>query len=97
MKELSFRPLHERVVVKLDTVEAKTASGLYIPEEAQDIANTATVVAIGNLVNTEGEDLNVGDKVLIQKMAGIPVKIEGEDYQLLMKHDIIVVFTSYKI
>jgi co-chaperonin GroES (HSP10) len=90
--KLSGRPLHERVIVKLDNVGEVTQGGIILPEEARDIANTATVISIGNLVNTEGESLQVGDRVIIQKMGGMPLDIKGVRYQLMMKHDILYVF-----
>lgn len=90
-KKLNGRPLHERVIVKLDEVEGTTSGGIIIPVEAREVANMATVMAIGNLVNTEGEDLKVGDHVMIQRMSGFDISIDGEKYRMIMKNDIIYV------
>lgn len=94
IKELNGRPLHERVIVKLDSVSDVTDGGIFLPDDAKEIANTATVVAIGNLVNREGEDLKVGERVIIQRMSGLPIDVDGERFQLVMKHDIIFVYNK---
>ena len=91
IKKLKGRPLHERVIVKLDEVSGRTAGGIIIPDDAKQVANTATIVAVGPLVNTECEDLKVGDHVIIQRMAGFPITIDGETYQMILKNDILFV------
>jgi chaperonin GroES len=90
--KLTGRPLHERVIVKLDEVGELTQGGIILPEEAREVANIATVIAIGNLVNSEGEALVVGDRVIIQRMSGLPIDVKGQRYLLIMKHDIHYVF-----
>ena len=47
---MNFKPLGERVLVKRTEVENKTASGIYIPDNAKEKPQTAEVVAIGNKV-----------------------------------------------
>ena len=88
---LHGRPLHERVIVKLDEVSGVTAGGIILPDEAKEVANTATVIAFGPLVNTECENIKVGDHVIIQRYAGFPITIAGEKYQMIMKNDILFV------
>ena len=58
---MNFRPLGERVLVKRTEVENKTASGIYIPDNAKEKPQTAQVVAIGNKV----EDVKVGDTITL--------------------------------
>lgn len=96
IKKLNGRPLHERVIVKLDEVSDRSAGGIILPEEAKTIANTATVIAVGPLVNTECEDLKPGDHVIIQRMAGFPITIQGEHYQMIMKNDVLFVEDAVK-
>ena len=94
MTKLNGRPLHERVVVKLQHMGETTKGGIFLPEEARETTDTAIVCGIGNLVNKEGEALKLGDKVIIMKHSGIPIKIDGEQFQLLMKHDIHFIYDS---
>ena len=74
---MNFKPLGERVLVKRTEVENKTASGIYIPDNAKEKPHTAEVVAIGNKV----EDVKVGDIVMLDPYKRVAeVKLEGEDY-----------------
>jgi chaperonin GroES len=94
MNKLNGRPLHERVVVKLQQFGETTQGGIFLPEEARETTDIAVVYGIGNLVNKEGEALKIGDKVIIQKRSGLEIKIDGEKFQLLMKHDIHFVYND---
>lgn len=96
MKKLNGRPLHERIIVKLQEMGDMTKGGIFLPTEARETVNTAIVCAVGNLVNKEGENLQIGDVVIIMKHSGIPINIDGEQYQLLMPHDIHFVYESSK-
>ena len=92
MKTIKGRPLHERVIVKIDAVGEVSQGGLFLPEEAREVVNTGVIASLGNLANKEGENLKIGDRVMIQRMGGMPIEIDGEKYQMLMVHDIIFVY-----
>lgn len=76
---MNFKPLGERVLVKRIEVENKTASGIYIPDNAKEKPQTAEVVAIGNKV----EDIKVGDAIVFEQYRGTEFKIDGQDYLIL--------------
>ena len=82
---MNFRPLGERVLVKRTEVENKTASGIYIPDNAKEKPQTAEVVAIGNKV----EDVKVGDTIVFEQYRGTEIKLEGKDYLVLNVENII--------
>lgn len=86
---MNVRPLADRVLVKLDEVETKSAGGLFIPATAQEKTQTAVVVAIGD--DKEKIKVSVGQKVMHDKYAGTQVKINGEDHLILKAGDIIAV------
>ena len=86
-----WRPLHERVIVKDIPTPDKTQGGLFIPTEAQDVPTEGIVQSMGSLVNKEGEDLKVGAHVMYMRYSGLQIKMEGEDYRILMNNDIICV------
>ena len=44
---MKIKPLADRVLVKNDKAETKTAGGLIIPEAAQEKTQTAVVVEVG--------------------------------------------------
>ena len=89
-----WRPLHERVIVKEIPTPDRTQGGLFIPVEAKEIPTEGTVHSFGALVNKEGENLKEGDRVLYMKYAGLPIKMNGEEYRILMCNDIICVYDS---
>ncbi len=81
-------PLGERVLLKAAKTEEKTASGIYIPQAAQEKTQIATVVAVGT---SEEITVKVGQKVLHDKYAGTEIKDGGEDYLILNYQDILAV------
>ena len=55
---MSLKPLADRVLIKPDAVEQKTASGLYIASSAQEKPQRGTAVAVGaGKMNDRGEDV----------------------------------------
>ena len=81
-------PLGDRVLVKAKAVEEKTASGIYIPQTAQEKTQVATVVAISD---DESIKVKVGDEVIHDKYAGTQFKDNGEEYLILNYADILAV------
>ena len=85
---MTVKPLGERVLVKMDKVEEKTAGGIYIPQTAQqEKTQIAVIEAIGEDVKT----VKAGQKILHDKYAGTSVKIDGEDYLILNIKDVLAV------
>jgi chaperonin GroES len=89
MINMTVKPLADRVLVKTEKTEAKTASGIIIPDTAQEKTQVATVIAIGD----DKEKIKVvpGQKVMYDKYSGTPVKIDGEDHLILKAADVIAV------
>lgn len=85
---MTIIPLNDRVLVEAKKVEEKTASGLYIPQTAQEKTQIAIVVAIGD---DEEIKVKVGDEILYDKYAGTSVKLEGKDYLILSSSDILAI------
>ena len=94
---LNIKPLGDRVVVQAAPAETKTASGIYIPETAQEKPQHGTIVATGpgkyaeqtgNLIPLAVKE---GDKVLYGKFAGQEITIDGTDYLIMRESDIYVV------
>ncbi|MEO5377894.1 MAG: co-chaperone GroES [Magnetococcus sp. DMHC-6] len=88
-----LRPLHDRVLVKRLEQEAKTATGIIIPDTAKEKPIQGEVLAVGKgLVGEDGKlrdmDVKVGDIVLFAKYAGTEVKIDGEELLIMRESDI---------
>jgi len=88
---MKVRPLADRVMVKLEKNEAKTAGGIIIPDTAQEKTQQGVIVAVGP--GTEKETITVknGDRVMYDKYAGTQIKIDGEEHLILRMADIIAV------
>ena len=84
---INIRPLGERLVVKPLEMETKTESGIYIPDSAKEKSNTAEVVSVSVGI----DEVKVGEKVLYSKFAGTKVELEGEEYLILEKNEILAV------
>mmetsp|Transcript_85870 Transcript_85870/g.135594 ORF Transcript_85870/g.135594 Transcript_85870/m.135594 type:complete len:104 (-) Transcript_85870:73-384(-) len=88
-----FKPLMDRVLVQKVKAEAKTASGIFLPDSAKKAPNWATVLAIGpGRVSKEGDllpmNVKVGDTVVIPEYGGVTVKFDKEDYHVFRDEDI---------
>jgi chaperonin GroES len=86
---MKVKPLADRVMVKLEKNEAKTDSGIIIPDTAQEKTQTGLVVAVGD--DKEVIKVSAGQKVMYDKYAGTQVKIDGEEHLILKMADIIAV------
>jgi chaperonin GroES len=91
---MTFRPLHDRVLVRRIEAAAKTAGGIIIPDTAQEKPQEGEIVAVGS--GTRSEDGNVtpldvkaGDKILFGKWSGNEVRLDGEDLLIMKESDIL--------
>ncbi len=88
---MKLKPLADRVLLKQAKAETKTASGIIIPETAQEKTQEAVVEAIGPGTEKEKITVKVGDRVMYDKYAGTQIKMDGEDYLIVKNSDIIAV------
>ncbi len=90
---MSFRPLHDRVVVRRVDSEEKTAGGIIIPDTAKEKPSEGEVVSVGPGARDEAGkivalDVKAGDRVLFGKWSGTEVKIDNEDVLIMKESDI---------
>ena len=98
---MSFKPLHDRVLVRRLEEEEKTAGGLIIPDTAKEKPQTGEVVAVGEGARKDSGELipmsvKEGDKVLFGKWSGTEVKLDGTDYLIMKESDILGVLEEKK-
>ena len=91
---MSFRPLHDRVLVRRVEAEEKTAGGIIIPDTAQEKPAEGVIVSVGSGTKAEDGkitplDVKAGDKVLFGKWSGTEVKLDGEDLIIMKESDIL--------
>ena len=90
---MSFRPLHDRVVIRRVKQEEKTAGGIIIPDTAKEKPMEGEVVAVGPGARDEDGkiqplDVKAGDRVLFGKWSGTEVKLDGEELMIMKESDI---------
>ena len=94
---MSFRPLHDRVLVRRVTAEEKTAGGIIIPDTAKEKPQEGKVLAVGpGRFDEDGDkriplDIKVGDVVIYSKYGGTEVKYNNEEYLILSARDVLAV------
>ena len=93
---MDIKPLSDRVVVKAQAAEEKTASGIILPDTAQEKPQIGEIVAIGpGKVSDAGGLLKMtvkkGDKVLYGKYSGTEISHNGDDLLIMRESDILAV------
>ncbi|MDX2063444.1 MAG: co-chaperone GroES [Bacteroidia bacterium] len=87
-KGLKIKPLADRVVVKAEPAEEKTAGGIIIPDTAKEKPVRGKVVAVGPGKKDEPTTVKVDDVVLYGKYAGTEIQIDGDDYLIMRESDL---------
>ena len=85
---MKFRPLHDRVLIKVLDSEEKTAGGIIIPDTAKEKPQKGVIQAVGNGTKDNKMTVKVGDTVLYGKYAGTELKLDGKDYLIMSETDI---------
>lgn len=93
---VSIKPLEDRIVLRPLEAEQTTASGLVLPDTAQERPQEGEVVAVGpGRIDDNGNrvplDVSVGDLVIYSKYGGTEVKYSGEEYLILSARDILAI------
>ena len=92
---ISIKPLEDRIVVKANEAEQKTASGLVIPDTAKEKPQEGTVLSVGPGRFENGNriplDIKAGDVVLYSKYGGSEVKYNNEEYLVLSSRDVLAI------
>ncbi len=96
MASVSIKPLEDKIVVQASEAETTTASGIVIPDTAQEKPQEGKVLAVGpGRINDSGTripvDVSVGDVVLYSKYGGTEIKHNGEEYLILSARDVLAV------
>jgi chaperonin GroES len=91
---MTFRPLHDRVLVRRVEAAEKTAGGIIIPDTAQEKPQEGEIVSVGSGTRCEDGkvtplDVKAGDKILFGKWSGSEVKLDGEDLLIMKEADIL--------
>jgi chaperonin GroES len=96
---MSFRSLHDRVVVRRIEGEEKSAGGIIIPDNAKEKPSEGVVESVGpgarddnGVIITPG--VKTGDRILFGKWSGTEVKLNGDELLIMKEADIMGVITA---
>ena len=92
----NIKPLFSNVLIRPVDAEAKTASGIIIPDSAKEKPQVGVVMAIGEgHVTPKGDKekmvVKTGDKVMYKKWGGNEVKVENEEWTIVEQKDILAI------
>jgi len=87
---MKVKPMDDRVLVELLEEESKTASGIIIPDSAKEKPTMGKVVAVGTDEDLQ-ELIKEGDKILFGKYGGEDISLDGVDYKIIQRSDILAV------
>ncbi len=82
---IPIQPLADYVVAQGEEAEAKTASGLYLPDNAQEKPKTAKVLAVGKDV----KQVKAGDRIIYKSYSTTDVKLGSDEYILVKEEDVL--------
>ena len=88
---MSIKPLADRVLIKPADAEAKTASGIIIPDSAKEKPLKGEVIAVGNGTKDEEMVLKAGDQVLYGKYAGTEIEFDDKKYLIMRQSDVLAI------
>ena len=96
VKALGLKPLMGYLLVEPLSAQTQTASGIYLPESAQEKPAEGTVVAIGeDIFLPDGKvfhsPVSVGQKVVYKKWGGDEIKVHGKEYKLVKFEDLMAI------
>ncbi len=98
---MTFRPLHDRVLLRRLESETKTAGGILIPDTAKEKPAEGEVIAVGTGIRDDKGNMielavSVGDIVLFSKWSGTEVTIDGEELLVVKESDIMGIIGGSK-
>lgn len=85
---MKVKPLDDRLLIKPLEPESKTSGGIIIPDTAKEKPIIGEVVAVGNDVDLQSI-IQVGDKVIFTKYGGEEITIDGNDYRIIQRSDVL--------
>ena len=91
---MSFRPLHDRVLVRRVKEEEKSKGGIIIPDTVKEKPQEGKIIAVGSGTRSEDGkvtplDVKAGDRILFGKWSGTEVKVDGEELLIMKESDIL--------
>lgn len=87
---MKVKPMDDRLLIRPLEPESKTPSGIIIPDTAKEKPVMGQVEAVGNDEELQ-KVIKVGDKVIFAKYGGEEISIEGKDYRIIQRSDVLAI------
>ena len=87
-KTIAFKPIGDRILVDQNPAETVTASGIIIPEVAQQKTLRGKVIAVGSGKKDDPMTIEVGDTVIYGEYSGEEIELEGKTYLAMTQSDV---------
>lgn len=89
---MGLKPIGDRIIVRREAADEKTAGGIILPDTAQNKPQRGEVIAVGpGRVKADGTrttmQLKAGDKVLFTSWAGDEFKDRKNVGEILVMHE----------
>jgi chaperonin GroES len=91
MAKIKIKPLADRVIIEPQSAEVKTASGIFIPDTAQEKPQKGKVIAVGTGTKDEEMKLKAGDMVLYGKYSGTEITVDNDKYLIMKQSDVLAI------
>lgn len=91
MGKINIKPLADRVLVEPASAETTTASGIIIPDTAQEKPQKGTVITVGKGTKENPITVSPGDIVLYGKYSGNELSYDGKEYLIMKETDILAI------
>ena len=94
---MAIRPLHDRVIIKREDQESKSAGGIVLTGSAAEKSTRGKIIAVGNgrvleNGNVQALDVKVGDTVIFNDGYGVKTeKLDGEEVLIMSEDDILAI------
>jgi chaperonin GroES len=80
-----LQPLGDYVVAQIEQPESKTASGLYLPDNAKEKPKIAKVLAVGK----DTKQVKTNDRIVYKSFSTTEVKVGTDEYILVKEEDVL--------
>jgi chaperonin GroES len=99
MATTTFKPLHDRILVKRTEEGETMRGGIIIPDSAKEKPQQGEVISVGKgKSNDEGKvfplDVKAGDTILFGKYSGTEIKLDGEDFLIMREEEVLGIVTK---
>ena len=88
---MKIQPINGRILVKPFEAKDKTSGGIYLPDTAKEKLQEGEVIAVAEDATDE---VAVGNRIIYKELGGTEVKVEGEDYILLIEDDLLAKYEA---